>query len=112
MSISLAFTLLFAAAQADPVESARIAYSNCLVDVVNEQLDKDNSRKAFDTAAKAACLAEKTAYNNAIVSAELGMGSNQGDAKEFAAEEVASILMSWGDNYKDLKDQKLRPTKE
>ncbi len=112
MSISFVFMLLAAAPQNDPLDAARIVYSNCLIDVVNEHLDKDESENSFDTAAKTACESEKAAYRAMIVNTERAMGSNASAAQQYADEEIAMVVNSWSANYNDLKSDKSRPVKE
>lgn len=112
MSISLALSLLLAAAQGDPLDDARVAYSNCIADIAIENLKNESSLKDFNKAAREGCADEKLAYHNVIMSEELSMSASQSEAKKFADEEIASILTSWSDNYKDLKETNMLPVKE
>ena len=77
MSISLALSLLLSAAQGDPLEEARIAYSNCIADLAIENLESEASLKDFNKAAKEACPDKKRAYHNTVMSEELSINDSK-----------------------------------
>ena len=69
LSIAL-FTTVSAATIAD-AESARVDYSNCLVDFTTAQLDMKTGTAAFKKAAKSACADERNAMISAMEKDEI-----------------------------------------
>jgi hypothetical protein len=91
MSMIMAMALSMAPAK-DPVDNARRSFNNCLIELHNKAVGDKMSASAFNDAVNAACPAEKTAYHDLIVKAELGYKSKPADAEQFAKEEVQSVI--------------------
>jgi hypothetical protein len=112
MSMVMAMALSMAPTK-DPVDNARKAYNNCLIELHNKAVDDKMSVTAFRDAAAAGCSAEKTSYHNLIVKAELGYKSKPADAEKYASEEVQAVIdyvtSGFGENVE--KSAKLTPEK-
>jgi hypothetical protein len=91
-NVLLVMALTMAPAKADPVDKARKAYNNCLIETHNKAVDEKKSASAFRDAIGSACPTEKTAYHDLIVKAELGYKSKPADAEQFANEEVQAVI--------------------
>ncbi len=84
--IFIALTL--AATTASLPEEARLEFNRCFAEFHNQAVDDQISVSAFGTKVEVACEAERKAYYDAIVKSELGFGSSDAEAKEYAGEEV------------------------
>ena len=92
MSMVVAMALAMAPAKADPVDSARKGFNNCLIEIHNKAVGDKQSASAFKESLVNVCAAEKTAYRDLIIKAERGYGSKQAEAEKFADEEVQAIV--------------------
>jgi hypothetical protein len=92
MTLVAATMLSMAAMKADPLDNARKAYNNCMIETHNKAVGEKVSPSDFLKAAEAACMPERTAYRDIMVKAERGYGSSQKDAEQFANEEVQMII--------------------
>tara|TARA_R110000765_G_scaffold29208_2_gene69852 strand:- start:32 stop:376 length:345 start_codon:yes stop_codon:yes gene_type:complete len=110
LSIAL-FTTVSAATIAD-AESARVDYSNCLVDFTTAQLDMKTGTAAFKKAAKSACADERNAMISAMEKDEISYGSSASEATSFATEEADGVLFSFTDAYAGYASSSTRPVKE
>ena len=110
LSIAL-FSTMSAATIAD-AETARVAYSNCLVEFTSAQLDTKAETSAFKEAAPAACADERTAMIAAIRKDEMEFGSSANEATIFATEEADGVLFSFTDGYAGYARSNTRPVKE
>ncbi len=110
LSIAL-FSTVSAATIAD-AETARVAYSNCLVDYTSTQLDEKTGTSAFKRAAPTACPDERTAMIAAIKKDELDFGSSESEATGFATEEADGVLFAFTDGYAGFASSNTRPVKE
>jgi hypothetical protein len=90
-TLIMAMALSMAPAK-DPVDTARKAFNNCLIEIHNKSVGEKMSVGDFRKAIEGGCAAEKTAYHDLIVKAELGYKSKPADAEQFASEEVQSVL--------------------
>lgn len=80
----IAATLLSTAAmKADPVDNARKAFNNCMIETHNKAVEEKVSPSGFLKTAEAACTAERTSYHDILVKAERGYGSSVKDAEKF-----------------------------
>lgn len=92
MTLVAAMMLSMAAQKADPMNAARKAFNNCMIETHNKGVTDKVSPSDFLKAAESACQAEKTAYQSMMVKAERGYGSSEKDAMQFANEEVQMIV--------------------
>lgn len=91
----VAATLLtMTAMKGDPLDNARKAYNNCMIEMHNKAVDEKVSPSAFVTTTETACMTERTAYHGIMVKAERSYGSNAKDAGQYATEEVQSLVDS------------------
>ncbi len=95
----LALILALAAGKADPMNMARKAYNNCLVEVHNTAVKAKTPASDFNKAAQEACNPEKTVYHDIIAKGERGFGSSAKEADEYANGEVQSIIDSVTEAY-------------
>lgn len=92
LTLVAATMLSMAAMKADPMDNARKAYNNCMIETHNKAVGDKVSPSDFLKTAEAACTAERTSYHDMMVKAERGYGSNAKDAEKFAQEEVQMML--------------------
>ena len=104
--------LAMAAPKADPVAEARKVYSNCLVDITNESLDKKDDQAAYTAKVETACPAEQTKFSDLVIASERSFGSNQSDAADMAKEEISSLQEKYTSSYGDFAKDNTRPTKQ
>tara|TARA_R110002094_G_scaffold64763_2_gene74957 strand:+ start:4965 stop:5312 length:348 start_codon:yes stop_codon:yes gene_type:complete len=109
-SIAL-FSTASAATIAD-AETARIAYSNCLVEFSTAQLDEKIETSAFKNAAPTACADERTAMIATIKKDEMEFGSSADEAAAFATEEADGVLFSFTDSYAGYASSNTLPVKQ
>lgn len=84
--------LSMAAQKADPLDNARKAFNNCMVEVHNKAVDDKASPSDFLKTAEAACPTERSTYRDIMIKAERGYGSSVKDAEQFASEEIQMML--------------------
>lgn len=92
MTLVAAIMLSMAAQKADPLNTARKAYNNCMIETHNKGVTDKVSPSDFLKTAEGACMTERTAYHGMLVKAERGYGSSQKDAEQFANEEVQMMI--------------------
>jgi len=105
------FSTVSAATIAD-ADTARVAYSNCLVDFTTAQLEEKTGTSAFKKAAAAICADERSAMIAAMKKDEMEFGSTESEAKSFATEEADGVLFSFTDGYANFASSNTRPVKE
>lgn len=91
------FTMIFlatTAAYADPLEDARKAFNNCLVEAHNEAMKAKSSVPDFNKTAQDACPDQKKRYYDIIFSSERKYGSSAKEAEVYANEETQMIVDS------------------
>jgi len=110
LSIAL-FSTVSAATVAD-ADTARVAYSNCLVEFTTSQLEEKIGAGAFKKAAPTACADERKAMITAIQKDEMEFGSSASEATKFATEEADGVLFSFTDGYAGYVSSNTRPVKE
>lgn len=96
---------------ADP-DTARVAYSNCLVDFTITKLDEKVGTSAFKSAATSACANERNAMIAAMKKDEMEFGSSDSEATSFATEEADGVLFSFTDSYAGFVSSNTRPVKD
>ncbi|AMO71773.1 hypothetical protein [Sphingorhabdus sp. M41] len=110
--LSIALFSTVSAAALDDAETARVAYSNCLVDFTTAQLDEKTGTSAFKKAATTACSDERNAMISALKKDEMEFGSSDSEATSFATEEADGVLFSFTDGYAGYASSSTRPVKE
>lgn len=110
LSIAL-FSTVSAATIAD-AQTARVAYSNCLVEFTTAQLDEKAETSTFKKAASSACADQRNAMIAAVKKDEMEFGSSASEATSFATEEADGVLFSFTDGYAGYASSNTRPVKE
>jgi hypothetical protein len=110
--LTIAFLSTASAATFADAESARIAYSNCLVDFTSVNLDEKTSTSAFKKAATTACSVERNNLIAVIKKDEISYNSPESEAAQFATEEADNVLFAYTDGYAGYASSNTRPVKE
>jgi hypothetical protein len=92
MTLVAATMLSMAAMKGDPLDNARKAFNNCMIELHNKSVGEKVSPSDFLKAAEGGCATEKATYRDMMVKAERGYGSSQKDAENFANEEVQMMI--------------------
>ncbi len=92
MTLVAALMLSMAAQKADPMNNARKAYNNCMIETHNKGVTDKVTPSDFLKTAESACTTERTIYHDMMVKAERGYGSSAKDAEQFAKEEVQMMI--------------------
>lgn len=113
LTLVAASMLSMAAMKADPMDNARKAFNNCMIETHNKAIDDKTTPNSFTKIADEACTAERTAYRDILIKSERSYGSSQKDAEKFAGEEVQMIVDSVvaGFNENVENNAKLTPEK-
>jgi mannitol-specific phosphotransferase system IIBC component len=90
----VAFVLAIASAVADPMDNARKALNNCLIEEHNKAVSAKKTASEFLTLISTACETERTTYHSFIVKAERGFGSKAAEAEAYAKDEVQAVVDS------------------
>lgn len=105
--------LSMAAMKGDPMDDARKAFNNCMIEAHNVAVAEKSAPNAFIKTSDEACPTERAAYKAILVKSERSYGSSQADAEKFAAEEIQmlvdSIVASFNENVES--GAKLTPEK-
>jgi len=105
--------LSMAAMKGDPMDNARKAFNNCMIEVHNVAVSEKVTPTAFIKTSDEACPTERAAYKAILVKAERSYGSSLADAEKFAAEEIQmlvdSVVTSFNENVEG--GSKLTPEK-
>jgi hypothetical protein len=113
LTLVAATMLSMAAMKADPMDNARKAFNNCMIETHNKGVEEKLSPSSFTKAADEACMPERTAYRDVLIKSERSYGSSQKDAEKFASEEVQmivdSVVSSFNENVEN--GAKLTPEK-
>lgn len=107
MSLALIVAMAMSMA-ADPVESARTGYNECLTKFTNESLDAKKEPPAFTKEVGDACATEKGALIAAMVKAEMQYGGKKAEAESYANEETQMIIDSYVGSYGDYLSSNTR----
>lgn len=94
LTLVAATMLAMAATKGDPLDDARKAFNNCMIEVHNTAVGEKASPSDFIKTSEAACPTQRAAYHAIMVKAERSYGSNQKDAEQFASEEVQGLVDS------------------
>lgn len=113
ISLVAATLLSMAAMKGDPMDNARKAFNNCMIETHNTAVDGKASPSNFIKTSDAACPTERAAYKEILIKSERSYGSSMADAEKFAAEEIQmivdSIVTSFNENVES--GAKLTPEK-
>lgn len=101
ITIVAATMLSMAAAKADPVETARKTYRNCMIELHNENIKAKTTPADFTPLAEAGCAEKKTIYHDLIIKAERGYGSKPAEAEEYATEQIQEIVDGIVENFSE-----------
>ena len=105
--------LSMAAMKGDPMDNARKALNNCMIEVHNVAVAEKAAPSAFIQTSDAACPTERAAYKAILVKSERSYGSSLAEAEKFAAEEIQllvdSVVTSFNENIES--GAKLTPEK-
>lgn len=105
--------LSMAAMKGDPMDNARKAFNNCMIEVHNVAVAEKSAPSAFIQTSDAACPTERAAYKAILVKSERSYGSSLAEAEKFAAEEIQmlvdSVVTSFNENIES--GAKLTPEK-
>ena len=110
----IATTMLsMAAMKGDPMDNARKAFNNCMIEVHNVAVTEKSAPSAFIRTTDTACPTERAAYKDILVKSERSYGSSLAEAEKFAAEEIQmlvdSVVTSFNENVEG--GAKLTPEK-
>jgi hypothetical protein len=113
ISLVAATLLSMAAMKGDPMDNARKAFNNCMIETHNTAVGEKASPSDFIKTSDAACPTERAAYKEILIKSERSYGSSMADAEKFAAEEIQmivdSIVTSFNENVES--GAKLTPEK-
>jgi hypothetical protein len=112
ITLVAATMLSMAAAKADPLQNARKAFNNCMIETHNKAVSEKASPSDFVKTAEGACTAERTAYRDVLIKSERAYGSSQKDAEQFANEEVQMIVDSLVSSFNENVENGARLTPE
>ncbi len=98
MNIIMAMALSMAPAKADPIDMARKAFNNCLVEVHNTAVTDKASASQFSETIAGACTEQRTKYRELIYKSELSFGSKSAEAGQFADESCRLFDRAAGDD--------------
>lgn len=112
MTLVAAMMLSMAAQKADPMDNARKAFNNCMIETHNKAVGDKASPSDFVKTAEGACTTERTAYRDILIRAERGYGSSQKDAEKFADEEVQMIVDSVVSSFNENVESGAKMTPE
>jgi hypothetical protein len=94
-AITLAMAMNMAAMKVDPQEEARKALNNCFVEQHNIAVSDKKSGAAFNEQLDGACVAERKAFFDLVVKAEMSYPkAKMADAEQYATEEIQSMVDS------------------
>ncbi len=94
LTLVAATMLSMAAMKGDPLDDARKAFNNCMIETHNMAVGEKVSPSSFVKTTETACTAQRTAYHDILVKSERSFGSNAKDAEQYANEEVQGLVDS------------------
>ena len=109
--LSSLLTLAAAAAsmQADPVNNARRAYSDCLRTYMRAQLEQRAEPPAFEAAIANQCADRASAFTAALVQRDARSGGNRARAEEDARMTMEDIRATTVEYYSDYHSSNTMP---
>ena len=104
----LMFALLAAAPQVN-INQARQTYSGCLGSLLRNNLNERVAPDAFETTLASSCKAEETAFRQAVVSADVAIGTSRASAEQNATFEITDMVDNTKQRYKDYVETNTQP---
>ena len=105
ISLVAATLLSMVAMKGDPVDNARKAFNNCMIETHNTAVSEKASPSDFIKTSDTACPTERAAYKEILVKSERSYGASAADADKFASEEIQmivdSIVTSFNENVEN-----------
>lgn len=98
-----------AAMQADPVNNARRAYSDCLRSYMRAQLEERVEPAAFETALSGQCTDRATAFTAALVQRDSRTGGSRARAEEDARMTMEDMRATTSEYYADYHSTNMMP---
>jgi hypothetical protein len=113
LTLVAATMLSMAAMKADPLDDARKAFNNCMIETHNTAVGEKASPSAFIKTTETACTTQRSAYQDILVKSERSYGSSAKDAEDYANEEVQGLIDSVVSSFNENVESgaKLQPEK-
>jgi hypothetical protein len=113
LTLVAATMLSMAAMKADPLDDARKAFNNCMIETHNTAVGEKASPSAFIKTTETACTTQRSAYHDILVKSERSYGSSAKDAEDYANEEVQGLIDSVVSSFNENVESgaKLQPEK-
>jgi hypothetical protein len=92
LKMGVAIFLGLAAMTADPIETSRKTYTNCLREFHNTSVTDKLSISDFRDKVKLACETERGNYQSTLVRSERSFGASVKEAEAYAAEEIQIVI--------------------
>ncbi|PXW68469.1 hypothetical protein C7451_11759 [Blastomonas natatoria] len=102
MSLTAMIAMAMTMVAADPVDTARKEFNDCLVKFTNESLDAKKPQSDFTKESATACPAEKAKLVELMVKAEMQYGGKKDEAESYANDETQMIIDSYVGSYGDF----------
>ncbi|MBA4780170.1 MULTISPECIES: hypothetical protein [Pseudomonadota] len=112
MSLTAMIAMAMTMAAADPVDTARKEFNDCLTKFTNESLDAKKAQSDFTKESASACSAEKTKLIDLMVKAEMQYGGKKAEAESYANDEAQMIIDSYVGSYGDYLASNTRHGKQ
>ena len=108
-SSMIALAAAAAAMQADPVNNARRAYSDCLRSYMRAQLEQRTEPAAFTTALPSQCTDRGAAFTAALVQRDARAGGGRARAEEDARMTMEDMRATTVEYYSDYHSNNTMP---
>lgn len=109
ISTMLAMTLAATAAQADPVNDARRAYSECMRNFMRTSLQQRMEPTAFETALEGQCTDRAVSYREAMIRRDQRTGGGRARAEEDANTTIQYTKENTLEYYRDYYENEQVP---
>ncbi len=109
LSSLLALAAAAVSMQADPVNSARQAYSDCLRSYMRAQLEQRAEPAAFEAAIANQCADRATAFTSVLVQRDARSAGNRARAEEDARMTMEEIRATTVEYYTDYHSSNTMP---
>jgi hypothetical protein len=108
-STLIAMTVAAAGLQADPVNHARRAYSDCLRVYMRAQLEARTDPAQFESSLGAQCTSQATAFITALVQRDSRAGGGRARAEEDARFTMEDMRATTVEYYRDYHSNNTMP---
>jgi hypothetical protein len=112
MSLTVLIAMAMSMAAADPVDTARKDFNDCLAKFTNESLDAKKPQSDFTKESSSACPAEKAKLVELMVKAEMQYGGKKDEAESYANDEAQMMIDSYVGSYGDFMASNTRHGKQ